>query len=447
MAQYRRSEIVSGAFIVLALVVFALFSFGAGGGDLFGLLSEEAKTFVAIMPDIQALQVGAKVAVGGQRIGRVTKIEYASGDKSRTFQARYGETWGVSYADVLSDYEREELTPLYPAERPPRVLVYFEIERDTVELDGAEEGMGQFTLVGPSSFALLMQEGFLGPHYIQIRQGPPRAGAEAVHVFSLAAGEGHDSAIPILGMSDDLLGALMAQVESLAAKLDEQLLSSENLESVEGVLGNAKELMVELRALLRERVDPLLDPRLPGSIQQQLVQPAGALLRNANDLVSSLQGDLKRVLTTHVESLVQEAQGLIANANGVLSTVRSTVNEITPKLSSALGNLEEGTRGLDQRLNTLQEQLSGVLAEADSLLTEGNNLVVEMKPDFLESLSSLRRTMWEAEVMMRKLRANPAVVLWGDDEKLLSAWPTDPSEQRRAGRAPPYRQRDENEKK
>jgi hypothetical protein len=94
----------------------------------------------------------------------------------------------------------------------------------------------------------------------------------------------------------------------------------------------------------------------------------------------------------------------------------------------------------------LQAQLSEVLAEADKLLEEGNGFIVEMKPDFLESLSSLRRTMWESEVTMRKVRANPAVLLWGDDEKLLSAWPTDPSDKRRAGRAPPYSQRNENDK-
>ncbi|NRA96739.1 MAG: hypothetical protein HRU14_11085 [Planctomycetes bacterium] len=446
MAQYRRSEIVSGTFILLALIVFAFFAFGAGGGDLFGLLSEESKTFVAVMPDIQALEVGAKVAVGGQRVGRVTKIEYASGDKLGSFQSRYGDAWGVSYGDVLREYESEQKSPLYPADRPPRVLVYFEVDRDTVEEDGVAEGAGRFMLVGPSSFALLMQEGFLGPYYIQLLQGPARTGTDAEHVFSLSEGEDNESAIPILGMSTDLLAGLATQVESLAAKLDQQLLSAKNLENIEGLLANANQLVVELRALVRDRVDPLLDPRLPGSIQQQLMQPAGALLRNSNEFVVDLRGDIKRVLTTHVEDLVREIQGLIANANGVLDTVHTTVKEITPQVSNTIANLEKGTKGLDQRLNTLQAQLSEVLAQADKLLKEGNGFIVEMKPDFLESLSSLRRTMWEAEVMMRKVRTNPAVLLWGDDEKLLSAWPTDPSDKRRAGRAPPYSQRNENDK-
>ncbi len=95
----------------------------------------------------------------------------------------------------------------------------------------------------------------------------------------------------------------------------------------------------------------------------------------------------------------------------------------------------------------IQTDLLAALKSADDLLTSGNELITDGRKDFLETLSSLRRSMWEAEVAMRKIRANPGVVLWGDDEKLLSAWPTDPSSLRRAGRAPPYQQRDENDKK
>jgi hypothetical protein len=71
-------------------------------------------------------------------------------------------------------------------------------------------------------------------------------------------------------------------------------------------------------------------------------------------------------------------------------------------------------------------------------------MIAENRPDLSESLQALRRTMWELEMGIRKVRANPALLIWGDDEKLLGTWPADESGLRRSGRAAPYEQRDEN---
>ena len=78
-------------------------------------------------------------------------------------------------------------------------------------------------------------------------------------------------------------------------------------------------------------------------------------------------------------------------------------------------------------------------------LTErlGRNVLVENRPEVAETMRRLRRTMWEAEMAMRKIRANPAFLLFGDDEQLLDSNPYDESELRRTGRARPYNQRDE----
>ena len=60
-----------------------------------------------------------------------------------------------------------------------------------------------------------------------------------------------------------------------------------------------------------------------------------------------------------------------------------------------------------------------------------------------EIVRRLRRASWEAEMALRKVRANPAIVIYGDDEANLEAGPTDASALRRTGKAAPYRQRDE----
>ena len=55
----------------------------------------------------------------------------------------------------------------------------------------------------------------------------------------------------------------------------------------------------------------------------------------------------------------------------------------------------------------------------------------------------MRRSMWEMEMAMRKIRANPAYLLFGDSEPLYDMPPSDSSDLMRSGRVRPYKQRDE----
>ena len=57
MAQYRRSEIVSGGFIVASAVVFTLFAFGVGELDtvIRGWFGGGKRTFQTVLADIQTL--------------------------------------------------------------------------------------------------------------------------------------------------------------------------------------------------------------------------------------------------------------------------------------------------------------------------------------------------------------------------------------------------------
>jgi len=441
---------------VLALLVFSLFAFKVGGLDFGGLLKEESRTFVTVMPDIQTLAEGAKVAIAGHRVGRVTHIEYGSSEDVSLVNRRFQEIWGVAPDDVCERYETAQDRPFYPEDKEPRILVYFEVEREAVEAEGGEHA---FDLIGPDSFALLLQEGFLGPHYIQLQLGPAglRQGAadERAHVFgdAFSHGEDEENPIPLLGREAGLFADLLPQLDelgprlkSLMRKLDEEMLSDENLTSVSGMLSGADNMIKELRAVIGDRIDPLLNAQSPDGVHELILRPTNELLGNADDLVRALKADIQRVLKDHVEALLVDGRGLIANANGAIDTAEASINTITPKVGTVLDNLREGTADLKQRLDHVQGSLTAALTKAEELMQTGADLLSEASPDLLATFSSLRRTMWEAEIAMRKVRANPAVLLWGDDEKLLSPRSIDPSGRRRAGRAPPYQQRDEDDK-
>lgn len=448
MAQYRRSEIVSGAFIVLAVVVFTLFAFGVGKSTLFSFMEGEKRHFVTLMPDIQTLQVGAKVAIGGRRVGTVTGIEFATRTGIDGFKDAFGANWDPfdQVAQAVKDRTGQDL---YPENKPPKVLVRFEVDKD-------ELGSDALAINGASARALLMQEGFLGPHYIQIHLGPEgeaQVGAKDIFGGDIKGGDADDP-IALIGMETGLLNTLAAEAmpvlreaKTTLEKINQGLLTDENMATLSAAFKNLDGLLVDARKLVNERVAPLLDPAAPEGLHQLVLRPTNTLLVNANNILSELQTDLRTMVLQKVSRLLDQGQATLEVAQSTLETVQQSVNRMTPNLEATLANLEKGTRDLDVRLDKIQGQVDQVVAELMNVLRSTNGLLADVRPETLESLQSLRRLMWEAELAMRKIRADPSVVLFGDDEKVLSTWPTDPAGRRRTGRAAPYRQRDENEDK
>lgn len=452
MAQYRRSEIVSGAFIILALVVFSLFAFQVGGLDLFWFLEGEAKVFQTLLPDIQTLEVGAKVAIGGRRVGRVTRIDFALPDDVQNFQTHFGKVWQTPYDEVERNYRASEGKDLFSSDKPPRVRIWFEVDEEEVEKEP-----GGFRLAGPPARAMLMQEGFLGPHYIQIFTGPASTDAPTHQIFGddfADFGGDEDSAIPLIGMETGLFAALgesalplMDDVRALVRKLNAEVLSDDNVKVLSSALVELDGVLKDARTLINERVSPLLDPANPEGLQQKLVQPANLLLVNANNTLQTLERDLKTMVLEKLSTLLDEGQATVEVAKGALEDARGAIARMTPPLERALKNLEEGTNDLDGRLNRMEAHVDNLVGELMTLLRQTNGMVAELRPETLETMESLRRAVWELELAFRKVRADPSLLIFGDDEKILHTWPSDPSGRRRTGRAAPYQQRDENEKK
>ena len=121
---------------------------------------------------------------------------------------------------------------------------------------------------------------------------------------------------------------------------------------------------------------------------------------------------------------------MISNASGILEESR-------PRIGQLLEDLQSTARTLEEKINLVSD-------DAERLLELTQDVVAENRPEIAETMRRLRRTMWEAEMAMRKIRANPAYLIFGDEEQLLNQNPYDNSWIRRSGRAEPFEQRDEN---
>jgi len=129
MAEYRKSELISGTFILVSIAVFGLFAFKVGGFDPFGALRGRSVSFRAFFTDVKTLDVGAKVTVGGRAVGTCTGLSFTSRPTAEGNRVRQ---------IVRVDFE------LYDATL-------------TIDLDTA--------------YVALAQDGFLGPHHLRLDPG------------------------------------------------------------------------------------------------------------------------------------------------------------------------------------------------------------------------------------------------------------------------------------
>ena len=207
----------------------------------------------------------------------------------------------------------------------------------------------------------------------------------------------------VAGMEDVVGGALpiMRRLENVLARIDDELLGDANVARVSTMLDGLSGTAKSLEGMLAEQD--------PAGVRQQILEPLHALLGQANTILESRGPDLARLLA----------------------------------------NLNEASGGLEPRLARLEADLRSLLAkletEVGSLLSSTAGLVTDNRAELAETARRLRRTMWETEMAVRKIRANPALLLFGDAEPDLDERPVDYTQTDLSGRARPFRQRDETE--
>lgn len=336
MNEYRRNEVVTGAFVTLAIVLFGFLAFRVVGLDALGLGGTKEVVYVTHIRDAAGLEIGAPVMVAGIKMGAVDSIEL--------IQEPSDDQWVT------------------------RARIEFTINQQKLIVDPQ------------TATAKISYTGLLGSFFLAIEPGDVARLAEG----SPPSTPPGNHPIAIRGMDSPTIASVLAEVAPAVA--------------------DAKQLINNLDTLIIEN-DPL--------IRAALV-----------DLTET---------SANVRVTLDE---LSVRVDEVLGTIDTTIEENRDHITTLLEDLAETSR-------IAREKIQQVGDDAERLLTLGNDMLEDNGPEVSETLRRLRRTMFEAEIAVRKIRANPAVLLFGDQEKLYDPTDYDRTWLRDTGRAGPYEQRDE----
>jgi|GEM_PF-4431410 len=406
MGGYRRSEIVSGGFVVIAAAMLTWLAFRAGGMTSLAIFGPRSIKCISEFSDVQGLTVGAWVMAAGRPVGDVTGIRLVESpitdEENRRIVERLGD----------------------PALAPPvgalrtAVEVRFSLRDATLRFDPATATVriGQSGLLGET--LLTLDSGYW------MQQRPPLVKQKLAEPISITAQnpEGINEAI-------EALGPAIRRINSVLRKVDDHFATLENFESLSQSIKDVQTLVASMRDFVRKD---------NGALYTKVVQPLNSLLTNANDSLTQLRERVLNETLTQAEAFLRDGRSLVADAREAIATAQQAIGDISPRASAFLDDADDAVQSLEARVGDVAQSAQDVLTLAKGAISEG-------KPDLIESLRRLRRTMWEAEMAMRKIRANPAYLLFGDDKTLLDAPPLDVGDIRSSGRARPYEQRDEND--
>lgn len=385
MANYRRDEIWTGLFVLAACAVFLAFAFKVGGfGSLAGLGSAPGRSFTIELLDAKGLGPGSRVAVGGIGVGAVAEVRLVPGGSMPGRRASQGQVAEVT----------------------------FEISDPDLPIDPS------------TASAALLQDGVLGPFYLDLDTGEPRlATVDPARTGRIAAREVADAT--------DVVSA-----------------AQEAVATVQAVAKSLEETAPVLRALLRNVTD-LTDPTNANSLQRQIVEPGAGALRKADLLLEELRRALDPTTLARIAALAGEAESLLVRARGSLDQVDGALGSVRTVVDENRAGLARAVAGAESATGKVQASLAAIEADAHVLLSTAHEVVAENRAEVAEILRRLRRSAWQAELALRQIRGDPASLLWGTEvESFETEDGTGLGERAAAGgfgRAPLYEQRAERE--
>jgi ABC-type transporter Mla subunit MlaD len=409
----------------MAIGVFVLFAFRVGHFDLFGLAAGKARTIETMLLATETLETGAKVTIGGVRVGSVEEMRIATPEESSLFRTSFSpEVWSSAYA----------------ANQNPLVIVRFKIEKKAF-LEGQD-----LSLSRSNSRVFLQQEGFLGTHFLEIEPGLPATDGD-----SLFASSG-DQMLRLVAENRGLMAVLMRELKPtqerinlLLDRLNNGLFSPENTEELTQILSNLSSMTRKADAGM-DLINELLGTG-PTSVREKLLEPTSQLIGTAQASLSSLQLELDNEILPRFRGLLDGGRSTVSDLRLAIQRADSLIATNAPFLEKILSDFAAATDGLAARLDRTEAMIEVLGREMKNLLSSSNQTVSENRAEISEIMRSMRRMAWEFEIFSRKLRSNPGVLIWGDDEKPLEALPMDQERNRRAGRAAPFDQREEKREK
>ncbi len=425
MAEYRRAEITSGLFIILSVLLFALFSFKIGGLSLDGLFGAAGAEFHTYFDEVRTLDVKSKVSVGGTPVGRVI---------SKTTEARV-----LTEADVkrLADSGLDVAALGIKAGKiRHQVRVGFVLDDRTQRL-------------GVDPYVKIEQEGFIGPFFLALYPGVWEAGSTPPLVIEAPPRTEPIRSEPGSGLLDDFrikFAPTLREIDGILSKVNRDFLNEDALDDLRQVIPLMRSDLEEAQALLRN-MKRMVDPADSDSLQATVLKPANRLLGRL-DVSAGRLDDLLKEAMPEVRRLLANAADAAAEGERTIAVLRRVVEDGEPKFRAMLNDVEALTSALASKRKALTDMVADaqkLLKSASSAADGAAGLMNDNRANLAEMIRTFRSTAWEAELLARKLRSNPAVLIWGDDEPRLEAEPLDETGIRRSGRAKPYDQRDEGE--
>lgn len=413
MAEYRRSEIVSGIiFIAASILVFAWFFMKARGYPI-PLIEQPGVAFYAEFDDVGYLDEAAKVTAGGRRIGTVTGLERREAE--------------ILEPELEEQGRRTESLPAgWKAGRTRQTIrVNFKITDEDLRL-------------GDDATVAVVQEGFIGQWLLAVDPGTWGPGEQAAPVKSNRGADPIRLKTRRVDSLKDLIPAMkpaLARVDSILARIEDDLLKpllEGRREAIAGMIPDVQASLDGIRRGIGEARD-LLDPNR----EESPVRHFNRLMDDTNASVTDLKRRLTDEVLTPVRRAVEDGEAMLKAAKKTMEDASALVNENRPNLKDFLANLKDESGRLQKRIDDVKLKLERFLDSADQLASL-------QQSDVAVIMETLRNTAWEIEEAARKIRANPAVVIFGDDEtNRLQVDPRDDSGLRKSGRVKPYEKRDE----
>ena len=203
---------------------------------------------------------------------------------------------------------------------------------------------------------------------------------------------------------------------------------------LDGLLASTSDLPEGLHTLLSGLQTLLTDTSRPDSIPNTLasvnrllsdLQPRLSSLTERGDRflhqlekeVTSTTGTAQHTLHTVDATITENRQGLqrlVNELNTTLVDVRHTMATTRDLLASSKGDLVASLQSVQQLVNGLQGSMGTLLARVDKLLADADNVVLQNDRNIYTTVENLRDMMANLEATSQLLRANPAVILWGN---------------------------------
>jgi phospholipid/cholesterol/gamma-HCH transport system substrate-binding protein len=233
--------------------------------------------------------------------------------------------------------------------------------------------------------------GMIGDRYIDI---VPGTGARlATGSILLGAAGGLDGLLTSTSDLPDGLDALLNGLQTL-------LTDTSRPNSIPSTLASVNHLLAELQ------------PRL-----SRLTESGDRFLHQLEKEVTSTTGAAQHTLHTIDATITENRSGLqrvLKELNTTLVDVRHTTETTRDLLASSKGDLVALLQSVQQLVDGLQGNMGTLLARVDKLLADADEVVLQNDRNIYTTVENLRDMTDNLEATSRLLRANPAVILWGN---------------------------------